>query len=240
MIVHTKGIVLNCIKYKESSIICKIFTKDHGLLSFIINGVRSSKSREKAGLFQPLNILELVFVMPENKHLLHLKEFRSAYNFQQLPFVFERSSFGLFVLEILNKTIRTEREPNEEKYEFLVDTLTYLDTCEKASANFHLGFMLKYAAYVGFEPIIEEEYLYFDLQSGHSISSIPTHKFFIEGLEKEICIKLKSISWNQLEEIKLNKESRYKIFKDIEYYYTYHLENFTTMKSPEVLAELYS
>lgn len=240
MIVKTKGIVLNTIKYAESSIICKIFTKDHGLLSYMINGVRSSKSKEKAGLFQPLNMLEIVFLLHDNKQLLHLKEYKSAFNYQQLPFRFERSSFGLFVLEMLNKTIRNEREPGSDKYEFIEEALLYLDQCEKVSANFHLAFMIKYAAYVGFEPEIDEGSLYFDLQSGHSGDKIPFHPFFLKGTEKKVFQQLKILPLQEIYQVPLNKEMRMQLFKHIEYYYTYHLENFTTMKSPDVLAELYS
>jgi DNA repair protein RecO (recombination protein O) len=240
MIAKTKGIVLNTIKYSESSIICKIFTKEYGLLSFMINGVRSSKSKEKAGLFQPLNMLEIVFLLHDNKQLLHLKEYRSALNYQNLPFQFERSSFGLFVLEMLNKTIRSEREPASEKYEFIEEALLYLDQSEKVSANFHLAFMIKYATYVGFEPDIDEGSLYFDLQSGHSINENPLHPFFLRGQEKKVFQQLKILPLQDIRQVPLNKEMRVMLFKHIEYYYTYHLENFTTMKSPDVLAELYS
>ena len=46
MIIKTNGIVLKYLKYKESSIICKIYTESHGLQSFIVNGVRSTKSSQ--------------------------------------------------------------------------------------------------------------------------------------------------------------------------------------------------
>ena len=52
MTYKTKGIVLNFIKFKESSIICKIFTESFGLQSYIINGVRSSNKSKNMSLFQ--------------------------------------------------------------------------------------------------------------------------------------------------------------------------------------------
>ena len=39
MITKTKGIVLNYIKYGDTSIICKIYTKLFGVQSYIINGI---------------------------------------------------------------------------------------------------------------------------------------------------------------------------------------------------------
>ena len=41
----TRGLVLSFIKYKETSIICKIFTESFGVQSYIINGIRNSKSK---------------------------------------------------------------------------------------------------------------------------------------------------------------------------------------------------
>ena len=39
----TKGIVLNSIKYGESSIICRIYTAKLGLQSYLVNGVRKKE-----------------------------------------------------------------------------------------------------------------------------------------------------------------------------------------------------
>ena len=40
----TKGIVLHTIKYSETSVIAKIYTEKLGLVSYMIKGVRSSKT----------------------------------------------------------------------------------------------------------------------------------------------------------------------------------------------------
>ena len=62
MITKTRGIVLNYIKYGDTSIICKIYTEQFGLQSYIINGIRKSKSKN-IGLIihfiQVMNFLEI-------------------------------------------------------------------------------------------------------------------------------------------------------------------------------------
>ena len=240
MIVKSNGIIINTIKYSESSIICKVFTEEHGILSFIIRGVRSSNKKEKAGLFQPLNIIEIVFLLQENKNLLYLKEYRAAYNYQYMPYQFGRSSYGLFLLEILNKTMLIEREPNTEKFKFLFNALMYLDNTEKVSANFHLSFMIKYITHIGFEMEIDEKVQYFDLQSGHATDLTPNHPYFIQGQEKNICYQLKQFQFEELHAISLNKDLRSILLKHLEYFYKFHVENFSAMKSPEIIAELYA
>lgn len=55
----TKGIVINFIRYRESSIIVKIYTELFGLRTYIVNGVRNSKTA-KIALYQPLSQVDLV------------------------------------------------------------------------------------------------------------------------------------------------------------------------------------
>ena len=73
MITKTRGVVLNYIKYGDTSIICKIYTEQFGLQSYIINGIRNSKSKN-IGLFQPLNILDLVVYYKKTSGLQRIKE----------------------------------------------------------------------------------------------------------------------------------------------------------------------
>ncbi|MBT3793816.1 MAG: DNA repair protein RecO, partial [Flavobacteriaceae bacterium] len=47
MLVSTEAIVLSYLKYSETSIIVKCFTKSDGLKSYLIKGVRSAKKKKK-------------------------------------------------------------------------------------------------------------------------------------------------------------------------------------------------
>lgn len=240
MIVCTKGIVLHNIKYSESGIICKIFTEEHGLVSFIVNGVRSTKSKEKAGLYQPMQLVEIVYTYHENKSLLYIKECRAAEAFLQIPFKFERAGIGLFILEVLNKTIKEEREPYPEKFHMIWEALLFLDRAEKIYPSFHLAFMIKYITYMGYELDIDEDKKFFDLQSGHSTNEQPAHIFYITGEEKAVWYGLKNNPYSEEPSAMLNRERRMAILRHIEYFYQYHISNFTALNSPEVLSELYA
>ena len=60
MLHKTKGIVISFVKYRETSIIVKIYTEAFGIQTYIENGVRSAKGKNKIALFQPLTLLDLV------------------------------------------------------------------------------------------------------------------------------------------------------------------------------------
>ena len=79
MLDKTEGIVLKTTKYAESSIITNIFTKKYGLLSFIVQGVRSSRNKQKGNLIQPLNMLMLEIYLKEQRNLNRIKEYSTSY-----------------------------------------------------------------------------------------------------------------------------------------------------------------
>ena len=55
----SKAIAPTYSKQGESSIVCKIFTEKKGLQTFIVKGVRSSKSKKKLALFQALQLVKI-------------------------------------------------------------------------------------------------------------------------------------------------------------------------------------
>jgi DNA repair protein RecO (recombination protein O) len=64
MLIKTRGIVLSFLKYRETSIIARIYTERRGVQNYIVNGVRKAKPPGRIALFQPLTMLELVAYVP--------------------------------------------------------------------------------------------------------------------------------------------------------------------------------
>ena len=74
MLYKTRGIALSYIRYKESSIIARIFTETFGMQSYIVNGIRSKNAKTKIALFQPLTILDLVVYNNKKKDINRISE----------------------------------------------------------------------------------------------------------------------------------------------------------------------
>ena len=120
MPVHkTRGIVLRTVKYGETSLIVDLFTELFGRQSYLVNGVRTSsrKGMGKANLFQPAANLELEAYHQELKNLQRLKEFRWATLYQHLYFDVLKNSVALFMVELLQKTLK-QPEPNPIQFFF--------------------------------------------------------------------------------------------------------------------------
>ena len=125
MIIKTKGIVLNYIKYKESSIICKIYTKSHGLQSFIVNSVRKSKNSQLS-IYQPLNQLDIIFYMKKNSTLHRIKESKFHKIYKSLHNEISKISICFFLSEFLSKVLSTEEDQNQ-KFDFISKSIHYFD-----------------------------------------------------------------------------------------------------------------
>lgn len=222
MLCKTRGIVLNFIKYRETSIIAKIYTEDYGLKSFIINGVRSKSSKMKVGLFQPLTLLDLVIYYKENSTLNRISEIKCSYPYKSIPFEIRKSAITLFLSEVLTKTLKEENS-NLELFEFLNNSLISLDTVEVDYQNFHLQFLFQYSAFLGFAPstikdLIGKEHDLIDSQE----------KIFLEKL----------IGGDYRENIECSNSIRRNCLQFILNFYKYHIENFGEVNSEKILKEV--
>ena len=149
MTYKTKGIVLNFIKFKESSIICKIYTESFGLQSYIVNGVRSS-NKTKMSLFQPLTILDLVVYNKSSVNIQRLKEMKIDVIYMTNHTDIKKISVCIFLSELLSKILSNEPNQNE-KFNFLYNSFLIYDGLEKNIKNFHIQFLLKLTKFFGFQ-----------------------------------------------------------------------------------------
>ncbi len=152
MQVKTRGIVINYLKYKDKSIIVRIYTEELGMQSYMVNGVRSAKAKTSIALFQPLTVLNLVvYHRKDRARINRIAEVKCGQAFKSIPFDYKKSGMALFLTEVLSKTLQ-EEEQNGRLFEFLWQSVLYLDDCGEAYENFHLNFLLQLSRYLGFCP----------------------------------------------------------------------------------------
>lgn len=229
MLHKTRGIALNYIRYRETSIIVKIYTEAFGIQSYIVNGVRSAKSKtNRIAFFQPLTLLDLVVYHKSKEQTIHrLAEVKCSLPFKSLPFDFVKSSIALFMTELLIKTLR-EEEANLPLFEFLHESVVYLEQTQEDYENFHLQFLAKLAFYLGFgaETVKEVEQQLSDNLYPYSLE--PTMQ---DALQNFIHLPFDYTTC-------LERMSRSKLLNALVFYYKIHLEGLGEIRSLEVLREL--
>ncbi len=154
MIYATPAIVLRSIRYGETSLIATLFTREHGIQSFLVKGIRSSSSKgrsSRAGLLQPATLLDIEAYYRPQSRLQHLKEFSPACFYQQLQQDVVRNSIALFSVELLLRLL-PEGAALPDLFDFSRNYLETLDRQEAhAVANFPLAFALQCGRNLGYE-----------------------------------------------------------------------------------------
>lgn len=237
MQVKTKGIVLQAIKYSETSVIAKIYTEKLGLVSYIVKGVRSAKSTSKAALLQPLTLLEMEVSHRENKQLQFIKEFRRDYVYRSIPFDTLKSTIAIFLLELISKSIR-EQEQNSEMFEFIYEALRMLDMSDPLNPDFHLLFLVHFTRHLGFVPHgnYSEQNAFFEMTEGVFIPQQSEMNVMSKN-ESKLLSDLISANMFAPTPLKITRQERKQMMTNLIRYYQLHLENFS-LRSPEILEEI--
>ena len=229
MLHKTRGIALNYIRFRETSIIVKIYTEEFGIQSYIVNGVRSTKSKtNRIALFQPLTLLDLVVYHKSKEQTIHrLSEVRCSLPFRSLPFDFVKSSIALFMTELLVKTLR-EEETNLPLFQFLIESIVFLEETQEHYENFHLQFLTKLASYLGFgaETVREMEQ-----ELNENLYPYKLEPAMRESLQAFIHLPFDYPGH-------LTRLQRSKLLDTLIFYYKIHLEGLGEIRSLEVLREL--
>lgn len=240
MLVKTNGIVLHHIKYTDSSLIVTIYTERFGRKTFIIHNARGRGSSPKANILQPLFLLELDIYFKPSRDIQQIKEFKNLVPFHTIPFNIIKSSVAIFLAEILYKTIR-EEESNFKLYEFLFNSIQFLDITSAGIPNFHILFLLQLTKYLGFYPEnnFNKQNRIFDLQNGVFVPATPFHPHYVDERLSRILKELLQINYNNLNSIKIKSEERYRLLVKILEYYQLHTEGLGDVKSLQVLKEVF-
>ena len=240
MLAATEGIVLHFIKYGESSVIATIFTREFGRQSYMVNASRSRKSKNKAGLLQPLFLVDLEVYQKQTRELQRMKEMKSLQAYQNIPFDITKSTQAIFLAEVLYKTIH-EQESYPELFDFIKNALLYFDLMEQGWQNFHLYFLFRLTEYFGFMPDTRKTAFegWFDLQKGKIVRNEPSHPLFANKEATEKLIELSLLKINELDQFKITRLMRDSLLSIMIDYYQLHFDNLGEIKSLKVLKELF-
>ena len=237
MLIKTRGIVLSYLKYRETSIIARIYTERLGVQTYVVNGVRKAKPPGRIALFQPFTLLELVaYVARGNSGLTRLSEFRCAEQFQTLPYEVAKSSVVLFLSEVVGRAVR-EEEQNEPLFAFLHDSILAFDQQTVGAENFALVFLLELATYLGFGISSGNELTDQVIMAGHAATA--------RGATGPATLRLREFD-HFFDELLRDRASntipngrvRHELLNVLIRYYQLHVEQMGEIRSLEILSEV--
>jgi DNA repair protein RecO (recombination protein O) len=236
MLHTTPGIVLHSFKYSDTSIVARILTRELGLQSYLVPGVRKSRSRIKASLFQPLSLIEMVAYHKERQGLQRIKEIRCPHPVLNLSADIRKSAIAMFLCEMMLQTFQ-HQEPQTQAFDYIYKSVLTLDMQERNLSTFHISFLLQLSKFLGFAPGggYSAQKCFFNLREG-----VYQHEPDIAGQslgsEESACFyRLSQTNPESETDLHIPQPIRKTLLARTIDYYRLHMEGFREIKSHQVL-----
>ncbi|HKL40678.1 MAG TPA: DNA repair protein RecO [Cryomorphaceae bacterium] len=232
----TEALILRKVPYSGSSMIASAYTRDYGIMSFMIRGI-GKKRGNKLSALEPLAMVDISFHLREKYEVQTVKEI-SAKTSGGLFYDPIKGSIQLFLAEMLYKSLR-EESSDEELFNYIKSSLEYFNAGIDHT-YFHLVFLIKLSKFFGFFPKgdFDQNTVYFDLQNGMFTSNRNSSLHTIDREESSAFYKIMRANYSS--SLKIQPEERRRLIYSIVEYYRLHLEGFGEVKSLPVLIEVFS
>jgi DNA repair protein RecO (recombination protein O) len=217
-----------------------MFTRAFGRQSFIVSIPKTPKGKIKKQFFQPLTLLDIETDIRPRIQLQKLHDVRLMSPFSTIPFEPDKLAISLFVAEFLYYALRSEQR-NELLYDYLENSIMWLDGQQGRFANFHLVFLLRLTRFLGFYPNLDDykDGDYFDLRESVFMSNPPVHRDFLHPEEAQKVQLMMRMDFPTMHLFRMSHQERNRLLEVSLKYYRLHLPDFPEMKSIEVLQALY-
>lgn len=231
--------MLHTTPYAETSVVAKVFTRELGVKSYLVKGVRQQGGRVKQNLFEPLCSLDMVVYDNHGSELNYVKELSPRHPARlSLPVA---NALRFFMTEVLYKTLR-EGEPMPALWDYVEEAQVELERVLSAQdggqgipgfcTHLPIRFLLTVARHLGIEPMdnYSPQKPLFDLQKGRFVGNpdntvlIPTLSLMLhEYLSDPDSQPSVDLTW------------RRGLIDELIKYYQLHLSGFRNFYSHEIL-----
>lgn len=239
MLHKTRGVVFKTTDYGESSVIVQVFTEKFGIQSYIINGVKKARAKISRNMLQPLHLLDMVVYHKNTGQVQRISELKNSPILQTIPYDVIKSSVALFLNEVLYKAVR-QQSADENLFDFIFNSIEWLDNQTESIANFHLIFLTRLTRYLGFYPDQAIKADYFDMKNGVFSKYKPEGFSYLSPPHTQNFYSLLRCNFENSAQLRFsNDERRYLVQKLLDYY-ALHIESFGNIRSHEVLEQVLS
>ena len=235
------GIVTDVIRYNDRHNIVTLFTRSRGRISFLSSAGGGKSGKIRNSRLQPLSVIEADIKFHENRNLQNLGAVAPACLWKDLYFNPMKGAIVMFLSEFLNRYLR-DADPEPQLWDYVLGSLKELEQRKKGLANFHISFLVGFLYFAGISPDIHdyEKGDYFDLVGGRAVAERPMHKSFLYPVEASFLPLLMRMNYSNDRLFRFKAGERRELLRKMLFYYSIHFPGMSTLRSPEVLAEVFS
>ena len=236
-----RAIVLNTLKYGESSMVAYLLTDTQGRQNYMVQGLGKAGARKggKGALFQPMFLLDILALDSTKTEIDRIKEVALARPLQTIPFDVRKSTVALFMAELLYKIVK-EVEPHSPLFDYVWHSVEALDALDEGVYNFHLWFLVGLSRYLGFYPAGDwSEGAVFDIEAGSFSLAAPRSGLYINTENTELLYRLMELEATELATLRLPRRQRTDFINSLLNYFGYHLDTIHRVESLRILSEIF-
>ena len=235
-----RGVVLNVIKYNDKHNIAHIYTREQGMLPFMVRQGSTAGAAVRRALMMPLSVVEFEASIVPSREIFTLHDLRRALPLMSIYADPVKNAVAMFISELLSHTIQ-EREPNEWLYRYIESSVSLLESLERGAANFHICFLYHLGSFIGIQPDVgtNREGYWFNMNEGVFMPYSATGARYLPPEQAQVIKLLSRMTFENMHLFRFNREQRNTMLDTIIAYYRIHNSTIGTLRSPEILKQLF-
>ncbi len=150
MIAKTEAIVLSAMKFRDTSKIVRLYTREFGKVSVIAKGARDAKSKFR-GALEPMNHVACVMYRNNNRDLQLLSQCDIMQSFRSVSDSMEKMFAAMSAVELVDIVSHDEDE-NQTLFHLLLNHIRVVNSATKQPSLALYYFETKLSELLGFKP----------------------------------------------------------------------------------------
>ncbi len=235
-----RGIVLNTIRYSDKHNIVHIYTDGRGLMSFVVPIGKTHAARMRNAMLMPLSLVELEAGIRNGRDLAVMRELRRNYPLATIYSDPIKNAIALFISELLAHVIQ-EPEGNAYLFSYIEQSVKLLEEMPGQVGNFHICFLFHLGAHLGIQPNLESYHkdYWFDMTDGVFVPSAVRGHALLQPQEAQVIHLLSRMTFSNMGVFRFNREERNRMLDLTISYYRLHNAAIGTLRSPDILKQLF-
>lgn len=235
-----RGIVLNTVRYSDKHNIVHIYTDGRGLMSFAVPLGKTQAARMRNAMLMPLSLVNIEASVANGRDLARLREVQRNFPLATIYSDPVKNAVALFISELLAHVIQ-EPEGNAYLFRYIEQAVQLLEQMPDKIANFHICFLYHLGAHLGIQPNIESyrQGYWFDMTEGVFTPAAVGGHALLQPQEAQVIHLLSRMTFSNMGVFRFNRDERNRMLDVIISYYRLHNAAIGTLRSPDILKQLF-
>ncbi|MDD7342306.1 MAG: DNA repair protein RecO C-terminal domain-containing protein [Bacteroidales bacterium] len=235
------GIVLGTVRCTDRTSIVRIYTDRRGLMAFVSPQSATAAARMRQAMLMPLSLVEFEATGRPGSDLCRFHDLRRSYPVHDLYCDPVKNALAMFITEVLTHSIQ-EYEENAALYAYIATSVQLLECLRRGVANFHICFLYGLGRLMGIEPDTRgyRDGYWFDMAGGTFAHTPSAGGRWLPPAEARVAHRLSRMTFANMHRFRFGHADRAAVLEHIIAYYRMHNASLGTLKSLDVLKQVFS